>query len=142
MMRSYLPKIFLTIACLALIAMPLPVGAQSSDVGLSIRVMPGTTSPGTNVAFSGLVTNNTSKKMRTELTVTSLAPCGGETTIGFVKVALEPGQTKFVSGAYSIPADACLGMYTVTLSAEMGGGNGPASAATVDPSASAFLEVK
>ena len=142
MMRSYLPKIFLTIACLALIAMPLPVGAQSSDVGLSLRVLPGTTSPGTNVAFSGLVTNNTSKKMRTELTITSLAPCGGETTIGFVKVALEPGQTKFVSGAYAVPADACLGMYTVTMSADLSSGKGSTAASSADPSASAFLEVK
>ena len=141
-MRSYLSKVFVALACLVLIAMPLAVGAQSSDIGLSLRVMPGTTSPGTNVAVTGLVTNNTSKKMRTTLMLNSLAPCGEEWVIGSVKVALEPGQTKFVSVAYSLPPDACLGMYSITMSAEMNGGKNSVSAATVEPSATAFLEVK
>jgi hypothetical protein len=141
-MRNYLTKIILALACAALVAVTVPVGAQTSNVGLSIAVLPSTTSPGTTVALAGLVTNNTSRKMRPEVTFTSLSPCGTEATVGFVKVALDPGQTKFVSGSYMVPADACLGMYTVTISAESSGGGKNSSTAAAESSASAYLEVR
>ncbi len=141
-MRNYLIKAVLTLACLALVSVPVPVTAQTSDVGLSIKVLPETTNPGKTVTLASLVTNNTSRKMRTTLTFTSLSACGTEAIIGYTRLALEPGQTKFVSGSYTVPADACLGMYTITISGDSGGGKNSAAASTSAPSASAYLSVQ
>jgi hypothetical protein len=123
-MRNYLIKSVLALACLTMVLVPAPVGAQStSDMGMSIRVNPTNTSPGGTVGVFAFVTNNTSNKMRTTVTFTSLSVCGGETTLGYNRLALNPGQTIQVTVSYPLSPDACLGMYTITITAKSGGKN-------------------
>ena len=107
----------MALVCAGILFVPLPTKAQGSSVGLSIRVSPTTTAPGTTVGVIGYVTNNTGKKMRTTVTFTSLAPCGLETSIGYHRVALNPGQTMMITATYPLASDACVGPYTVTISA-------------------------
>jgi len=139
-MRNYLVKSLLALFCLSMVLVPAPVSAQTSDLGLSIRVSPTTTAPGTTVGVISYVTNNTNSKVRTTVTFTSLSPCGVVTSIGYHRLALNPGQTMMVTATYPIAADACLGTYTVTIDAKGSGGKGAASAAS--PSASAYLTVQ
>jgi len=114
-------------ACLTLVLGPAPVRAQSPGVGLSIYVNPSTISHGGTVGVFGLVTNNTSSRMRATVTFTSLAPCGTETQLGYSKVVLNPGQSMQVTTTYMLPADACPGVYTIAITANSGGKNSVAS---------------
>jgi hypothetical protein len=139
-MRNYLVRSILALACLALVVVPVPVRAQSSDIGMSIRVSPTSTTPGGTVGVFAVVTNNTSSKLRTTVTFTSLSPCGTETTIGYTRLALSAGQSMQVTVSYPLPPDACLGMYTVSITAKSGGG-GKNSTSTAAASASAYLTV-
>ncbi|HEX6647942.1 MAG TPA: hypothetical protein VF075_00335 [Pyrinomonadaceae bacterium] len=115
-MKKYFVSSIMMLVCLTLIVIP-PAKAQGSSVGLSIRVSPTTTAPGTTVGVIGYVTNMTTKKMRATVTFTSLSPCGIETQIGYNRVALNPGQTMMITATYPIASDACLGPYTVSISA-------------------------
>ena len=117
--RKFMQSV-LALACLTMILVPAPVQAQSSDVGLSIRVTPTTTAPGTTVGIISYITNNTSKKMRTTVNFTSLSPCGIETSIGNNRLALNPGQTMMVTATYPLAADSCLGSYTVSITTGSG----------------------
>jgi len=122
------------LACLALVAIPMPVSAQGSDVGLSIGASPTTVTRGSTVAIFGLVTNNTNNKMRTTVTINSVAPsCGGgsTTSLGYTKLSLGPGESIHVSLVYPIPADACPGEYAITISADSGKTTGKTAAASV-----------
>lgn len=110
----------LALACLTMILVPLPVRAQTSDVGLSLRVTPTTVSAGSTVGIISYVTNNTGKKLRTSVTFTSLSPCGMETNIGYQRLALNPGQTIMVTVTYPLGADACRGTYTINITANSG----------------------
>src|SRR5215475_3528820 len=98
-MKKYFVSSIMMLVCLTLVLVP-PAKAQGSSVGLSIRVSPTTTSPGTTVGVIGYVTNNTGKKMRTTVTFTSLSPCGIETSIGYHRVSLNPGQTMMITATY------------------------------------------
>jgi len=136
-MRDYVMKSFLLLTFIAFVLVPLPLRAQSSDMGMTIRVNPTTSSPGGTVGVFSVVTNNTNSKLRTTVTLSSLSPCGTETTIGYTRLALNPGQSMQVTVSYPLPPDACLGTYTVSISAKSGGKN---SSATV--STSAYLTVQ
>src|SRR2546422_11337280 len=105
-MRNNLIKSFLALVCLALVLVPLPVKAQSSGVGLTIRVNPLTTSPGGTVGVFAFVTNNTGARLRSTVSFTSLSACGIQTRLGYNKVALNPGQTVQVTVSYPLPPDA------------------------------------
>jgi len=140
-MRNYLTKGVVTAICLAMVLVPAPVRAQGSDLGLTIRVSPSTTAPGTTVGVISTVTNNSSSKIRTTVTFTSLSPCGDETSIGYNRMSLNPGQTLIVTVTYPIAADACVGMYEISIAAKTGGGGKNATAAAT-PSATAFLMVQ
>ncbi|HLN98771.1 MAG TPA: hypothetical protein VK208_09945 [Pyrinomonadaceae bacterium] len=120
-MRNYIIKSFLAVACLALVSIPLPVRAQSSDLGMSISVNPTSTSPGGTVGVFAIVTNYTSKNLKTTVTFTSLSPCGTETSLGYNRLSLYPGQTVWVTVSYPIPPDACPGMYSISISEKSGG---------------------
>jgi len=124
MKRSFVSSIMMLV-CLTLLLVP-HVKAQGSGVGLSIRVSPTTTAPGTTVGVIGYVTNMTTKKMRATVTFTSLSPCGIETQIGYNRVALNPGQTMMITATYPIAADACRGPYTISINA-----NGATTSATL-----------
>jgi uncharacterized membrane protein len=110
----------LALVCLTMILVPAPVQAQGGGVGLSLRVSPTTTAPGTTVGIISYVTNTTGKKLRTTVTFTSLSPCGIETSIGYHRLALNPGQTMMVTATYPIGADACLGTYAINMTATSG----------------------
>ena len=140
-MRNYLLRSVAAVICLTMILVPAPVTAQSSDVGLTIMVSPTTTNPGTTVGVISTVTNNSSSKMRTTVTFTSLSPCGITTSIGYNRVSLNPGQTIIVTATYPIAPDACLGAYEISVAAKTGGG-GKNSTAAATSSATAFLMVQ
>jgi hypothetical protein len=116
-MKFHLLRRVMMLACLTLLLVPLPARAQSSSVGLSIRVSPTITAPGTTVGVIGYVTNNTNKKMRTTVTFTSISPCGVITSIGYNRVALNPGQTMMITTTYPLAPDACVGAYTISIDA-------------------------
>ncbi len=126
-MSSYLLKAIFAFACLSLTLVPVPVVAQSSDIGLSISLNQSTMSPGGTVGVFARVTNNTSSKIRTTVTFKSLSPCGIETQLGYNRLALNPGQTIQVTVSYPIPPDACPGSYEISVSASSGGKNSASS---------------
>ncbi len=128
-MKNYLIKSVLALICLTMVLVPVPVRAQSSGVGLTIRVNPLTTSPGGTVGVFAFVTNNTGARLRTTVTFTSLSACGIQTNLGYNKVVLNPGQTVQVTVSYPLPPDACTGTYTISISAG-GGGKNAATAST------------
>src|SRR5262247_3904925 len=106
MLVRKLMQTVLALVCLTMILVPAPVHAQVSDVGLSVRVSPTTTAAGTTVGIISYVTNNTGKKLRTTVTFTSLSPSKMETSIGYHRLALNPGQTMMVTATYPLAPDA------------------------------------
>ena len=114
-MKNHLPRSLMMLVCLTLLLVPGPVRGQSSSVGLSVSVSPTTTVPGTTVGIIGFITNNTNKKMRASVTFNSLSPCGTSTSIGYNRVALNPGQTMMITTTYPLAPNACLGAYTISI---------------------------
>jgi len=141
-MRKHLIKSFLALTCLVLVAVPLPVRAQSADVGLSISASPTTVARGGNVVVSALVTNNTSKKMRATVTLMSVSACGTETSLAYQRISLDAGRTVALTVLYPISADACQGMYSLTISADSGNGASGKSAPAAPSSATAYVMVQ
>jgi len=129
-MRGYLTNSMLLLACVVLLGLSFPVTGQSSDVGLSIRVNPTTTSPGNTVGVFAFVTNNTASKLRTTVTITATAPCGLKTNLGSNRLALNPGQTVQVTVSYPVASDVCLGTQAITISTDSGGKTVASSSAT------------
>lgn len=117
LMKNHLLRRVMMLACLTVLLVPAPGRAQGSTYGLSIRVSPTTTSPGTTVGVIGYVTNNTNKKQRTTVTFTSLSPCGIQTGIGYNRVSLNPGQTMMITTTYPLAPNACVGAYTISITA-------------------------
>lgn len=138
-MRNYVVKSALTLACLTLVLVPLPVRAQSSDVAMSISVNPTSTSPGGTVGVFAIVTNNTAKNLKTTVTFTSLSPCGTETSLGYNRLSLFPGQTVWVTVSYPIPPDACPGMYSISITEKSNGK--PSGNSAAQSAVTCYLEV-
>ena len=141
-MRSFAFKNILAVVCLSLVSLPLTVSAQSADVGLSIRMGSATVNRGDGVAVFALVTNNTTNKMRTTVSISAFSPCGTETSLGERKVSLEAGKSVALSVYYPIASDACTGMYAVTISADSDKGGGRNVPVTATSSATAYVEVQ
>ena len=139
-MRTNLIRAILATTCLAVVLIPLPVSAQS-DVGLSISTSSTTVNRGSGVGISGLVTNNTSSKMRLTVSISAFSPCGTETAFGEAKISLDAGKSVYLSVYYSIPPDACTGTYAVTISGDSGKG-GRAANSTPAPSATTYVQVQ
>ena len=133
-MKNYFSKPLMTVvcltACLTLVLVPAPVTAQSSAIGLTLRVNPTSSSPGGTVGVFGIITNNTSSKLRTTVTLSSLSACGIQTQIGYTRLALNPGQSMQITVSYPIAPDACLGLYAISIGASSGGKNASESSAT------------
>jgi hypothetical protein len=129
-MLHYLTKSVVALIFLTLLAVSVPVRAQSSDVGLSIRVNPTTSTAGGTVGVFAVVTNNTSSKLRTTVTLASTSACGVQTNIGYSKLALNPGQAIQVTVSYVLAPDACAGQDAITISSSSGGKNSTGSSAT------------
>jgi len=135
-MQRFLIKTALVLTCLTLTAVPLPVRAQSPALAMTIGTNPTSVKPGGTVGVFALVTNNSTSRVRTTVSFTSLASCGIQTSLGSHKLVLEPGQSIQVTVSYPIAPNACSGVYTVTIS---GGGGGKGS---VGSSASCYLTVQ
>src|SRR5262249_31653827 len=119
-MRNNLIKSVVTAICFTMLLVPAPVTAQSSGLGLSVKVSPTAVSPGSTVGVIAVVANNSSSKIRTTVTFTSVSPCGEVTSIGYHRVSLDPGAGMIVTTTYPIPPDACLGMYEISVDAKTG----------------------
>ena len=142
-MRKYLMiGVVLALVCFTLISVPLPVQAQSSDIGLSIGTSSPTVSRGGGVAIFALVSNNTTSKMRATVSISAFSPCGTETSFGEQRLTLEAGKGVALSVYYPIPADACTGMYAITITADTGKNSGKNSTAASTPSTTAYVEVQ
>jgi len=139
-MRNYIIKSVLALACLAMVLVPVPVRAQTAEKGQSGtlaacgNVSVWTSSPqvtrGYNLGVVAMLVNCSSSKQRITVNFTSLSACGTETAIGYNRVALNPGQSIQVTFAYPIPADACPGLYTITVEASSGKGTLAVSSTT------------
>ena len=129
-MRSYLTNGLLALTCVVLLGLSIQVQGQSSDVGLSIRVNPTTTAPGNTVGVFAFVTNNTTSKLRTTVTLTATSPCKLQTNLGTNRLALNPGQTVQVTVSYPVASDVCVGTQVIAISADAGGKNSALSSAT------------
>jgi len=140
LMRKHLLKGVLALACLTLVSIPLPVTAQGPDLGMSIRVNPSSTTPGSTVGVFAIVTNNTSKSLKTTVTFTSLSPCGTETSLGYNRLSLYPGQTVWVTVSYPIPPDACAGQYAISIVEKSGGK--PSGTSAAENAATCYLSVQ
>src|SRR5216683_1268720 len=125
-MSRNLIKSFLALACLALVLVPVPVKAQNGGTAACANVSVYTSSPavtrGYNIGVVAMLVNCSSSKQRITVNFTSVSACGVETAIGYNRVALNPGQGIQVTVAYAIPANACPGIYTVTVEASGGKG--------------------
>ena len=141
-MRNYIIKSVLALTCLVLVGVPLPVRAQSANVGLSIAASPTTVARGGNVVVSALVTNNTSKKMRATVTLMSFSPCGTETSLAYQRISLDAGRTVALTVLYPISADACQGMYSLTISADSGNSSPGNNASAATSTATAYVNVQ
>ena len=140
-MQNFIIKGTLVMVALTMMSVGPAMKAQtSSDVSMSISVNPTTVSPGGTVGVFAFVTNNTSSKMRTAVTINSLSPCGTQTTLGSNRLELLPGQTIQVTVSYPIPADACLGSYMVSITTKSGGGGKRSSTAAAFASASLMVQ--
>lgn len=143
MNRKHLTIAAVALICLSVVVMPSGTSAQTSDIGLSVSTGSATATRGSGVAVFGLVTNNTTRKMRTTVSLSSQSPCGTETAIGEVTLSLDPGKSVALSSYYPIPADACTGMYAITITGDTSKSGGKnSSASTSNPSATAYVEVQ
>jgi len=122
-MQRFLFRTALILTCLTLTALPLPVKAQGPGLGLTIAVNPTTVSPGGMVGVFALVTNTTSSRVRTTVSFNSLSACGVQTSLGYHKLVLDPGQSIQVTVSYPIAPNACPGVYTVSITSGGGGRN-------------------
>ena len=124
-------KSTLLLACVTLLYLPLFAqsskpqpepnrGGGSSCLNMSIGVSPSTASPGSMVGEFALVTNCSSSRVRTTVTFSSMSPCGVKSVCGSHKLVLDPSEAIQVTCSWPIPTDACLGLYTVTISASSG----------------------
>ena len=117
LMKNHLLRSIMMLACLSLLLVPGPANAQTSPVYLTIKVNPTTITAGSTVGVIATIGNNTTKKMRATVTITSLSPCGVLTQIGYHKVALNPGQGIMVTVPYPTDPDGCRGTYTISANA-------------------------
>ena len=131
LISNHVYKCALMLMCLALLCLPLfaqsskpqeePLrGGGSSCLNMSIGVSPGVTSPGSMVGEFALVTNCSSSRVRTTVTLSSMSPCGIKSICGSHRLVLEPNETIQVTCSWPVPTNACLGLYTVTISAGSG----------------------
>ena len=137
-MRNYLIKRFLALACLALVLVPVPGRAQNVDKSaalssacsaLTISTNTSAIHPGDGAGVFAVVTNCSTSKARLTVTFTALAPCGVEYSLGYNRIALNPGQSIMVTTVFNAPPEACLGVYAISVNATSGK-NAPTSSAT------------
>ena len=141
-MKKFFSQTVVALACLTFLVLPLPTSAQSNDLGLSIGTSASSVTRGGGVAVFALVTNNSTSKMRTTVSLSSHSSCGTETRLGENNLTIEPGKSVALSVYYPIPSDACTGMYAVSINADSGKAGGGKNASTSSASAIAYVEVQ
>ena len=143
-MRNQIIKGVVAVALLTMLSAFTTTKAQSaSDLKMSIRLDPSTTTPGGTVGIFSFVTNTTTSRLRTTVSISSLSPCGITTVIGTNRLDLNPGQTVQVTVSYPIAPNACLGMYEVSIGSKSGSTGGKRSSgtgATVGATASLMVQ--
>ena len=125
LMKNYIIKSFLALACLALVSMPLsaqkgkPAGGGGGGGGCATAGITGlsrtTASPGDGFALSGGLSNCSSSKQRYLVQLTFTSACGVETTLVSNVMQFSPFENKLLSMVSAVPAGTCLGAGTVTL---------------------------
>ena len=121
-MQKYIINLVLVLACLAIVSIPLPVGAQSSACAtvLTPTLSTTTASPGMNVGVFSRITNCSTKKQAYTVVVSSVPSCGGETVITSSRISFGGGETKLISVSYAIAPGTCSGSAQVSVSAYSG----------------------
>jgi uncharacterized membrane protein len=140
-MKRFFSQTIVALACLTFLLLPLPTSAQSSDVSLSIGTSAPTVTRGGGVAVYALVTNNSTSKIRSTVTLSAFSSCGSETRLGENRLTIEPGKSVALSVYYPVPSDACTGMYAVTINADSGKTGGK-TASVSSSSATAYVDVQ
>ena len=141
-MKKVFSQTIVALVCLTFLALPLPTSAQSSNVALSIGTSAPTVSRGGGVAVYALVTNTSTSKIRTTVSLSAFSSCGTETRLGENNLTIEAGKSVALSVYYPVSSDACTGMYAVTINADSGKTGGGKNASISASSATAYLEVK
>ena len=131
-MRKYLLTSVLALACVALVAVPMPVNAAAD---MYISVNPTTVLAGEWARVTGVVINNSTSRVRVTVKFTATDSCGTTMDLGYNRLALNAGEQVLITTAYPTSANACRGTHAVTMSA---GGKGKASTT----GATAYLEVQ
>jgi hypothetical protein len=137
-MMNDLFKSLLALGCLALVLVPGTGQAQkvatdgpstSQCMGLSVSTNSSTIHPGDGVGVFAVVSNCSTSKARISVDFSALAPCGVEYSLGYNRIALNPGQSIMVTTVFNVPPASCLGVYSVSVNATSGK-NAPSSTAT------------
>jgi len=129
-MRSYVVKSVMLIACLALVLVPAPVTTKAAGMDMFLSVSPTSVMAGEWAGVSAIVVNNSGSKVRMTVTFSAVDPCGTTTDLGYNRLVLNAGQSVLVTTAYPTSANACRGTHTITMSTG-GGGKGKASSTGV-----------
>ena len=130
-MNSYVIKSVLTLACVAMVSMPISAqkgkggGGSTGSSACAVVTTPTlstvTTSPGLNVGVFGRVTNCSTGRQRYTVTISAVSSCGQETIIGSSLITFNGGESKLISVSYAIAPETCVGTSTVSVSVSAGG---------------------
>ena len=115
-----LVKGVLALIFMALVSVPISVQAQGCNP-VSVSTSTSTTYRGDGgIGVYAMVVNCSSSKQRITVTLTGVSACGVETSLGYNRLALLPGQGILVTTAYNLSLNDCIGTYTVTATVTSG----------------------
>lgn len=124
---------------MAVLAVSTFANSANAQIAVHSAVFPAATVPGGTIVFhAGLVNpDNTAAPVTATITVTNPGQCVSEKVSGgALAVKLSPRETRLVTLTSSIPAAACAGTYTVTVTVKNSSGGTIAThktTFTVDP---------
>ena len=131
-MKERLIRPTLVFVCIVFVALPLFAqrgkggGGGGGSTGCAIVTQPTVSSAtatagGDSVGIFSRITNCSSGKGRYTVTISAVSSCGVQTVIASSVISFNGGESKLVSVAYSVSADTCKGMGTVSVRAYAGG---------------------
>lgn len=132
-MKERLIRPTLVLVCIVFVALPLFAqrgkgggGGGGGSTGCAIVTTPTVSSAtamagGDSVGIFSRITNCSTGKGRYTVTISAVSSCGVQTVIASSVISFSGGESKLVSIAYSVSADTCKGMGTVSVSAYAGG---------------------
>jgi len=115
-------KIIATIALAITVLLGVAGTSQSATpcADVTVSIIPDSISPGGVVTVAGSVLNCSGAKERVDIQYGISGPCG-VADMGTVRFLLKARETRSSSLSYTVPASACAGTYTITVSAYVGG---------------------